>query len=51
VVCGAEAAPRAGGCTNSACADCHRRYCTEDGVTGPGHGLDVEAARAKEEAR
>ena len=27
-----------GHCTNSRCAQCHRRYCTPGGETSPGHG-------------
>jgi hypothetical protein len=38
--------PPGTGCTNGLCADCHRRFCSGGGVTGPGHGVAIFAARA-----
>ena len=34
------------GCTNRLCESCHRRFCTPGGTTSPGHGIDIDKARA-----
>lgn len=39
-VCGAEAHPSAGGCTNGRCTKCHYgRYCSPGGIYSDGHNL------------
>lgn len=45
VVCGTSITKDPGRCTNRCCASCHRRFCTEGGVTSPGHGINIEEAR------
>lgn len=45
-VCDASIDRDAGRCTNGCCGVCHARHCTPGGVTSPGHGLNVERARA-----
>lgn len=50
VVCDADITRDFGRCTNSCCAKCHARHCTPGGVTYPGHGLNVKAARFAHQA-
>lgn len=52
-VCGAPCKNDLDACTNRRCGNCHRKYCGEGGVTGPGHGrgnnpevLEIVAKRA-----
>lgn len=33
-------------CTNGCCPECHRQFCTPGGITEPGHGINIERARA-----
>jgi hypothetical protein len=33
-------------CTNGACIECHRRFCSPGGSTSPGHGINIGDARA-----
>lgn len=38
--------PRGTGCTNRLCDACHARFCIGSGITSPGHGIDIDKARA-----
>lgn len=47
VVCRTLTTLRQGRCTNGCCANCHAQFCTPGGITSPGHGLDIKAAKVK----
>lgn len=42
VVCGGDASPLKGGCTNGCCRECHDSCCTGGGITSDGHALKPE---------
>ena len=46
VVCDAPIPRLADRCTNQCCLRCHGKYCTQGGSTEPGHGINLQKARA-----